>query len=572
MPQASRQTRQPEPQGDPRDAPPLEGEILGRDDRSYGGAAQALQTLTDADAGLAATLTRAEIDQQIATAKRYPRQITAVQQAITTLATLDQQTAQESIYVLPRGGKKITGPSVRFAEMVAQAWGNCRLASRVTNVGKTHIECTGIYHDLETNVAFAKAVTVRITKSNGQRYDDDMIGVASQAGISKALRNAILAGVPKGVWRKGFDQAQAVVAGTMETLGARRASMLAKMKEEFGAKPEDVFLVLGVGGQADITLGHMVALAGIYTSLQTQEARWADLVAEAQPNAGAATRQLADPKPAAAPKAAAAKPARPTATAAAQPAEPKQDTSASAPPASDDSPTAQSGPQASATAAPAGGAPDADDDADRLATAYEAGSEAYREGKGREACPADLEEDEAEQWLEAWDAAAGRDADQTGGDASAEQGAGAADDAAGADDSAMFEATDDADETQEANPDFLAFQQAVVAASEWDGVRAAVQALTKSAWWKAADGDARDGAYRMAWQGATAAGMALPDHRKEPAAFRLWLEATDDADAVEQAWFDLAGSAAYAKLPQPGKDDMVRAKKARQARIREAGQ
>lgn len=581
---AHEQARRPaaEPEGDPRDAPPLEGTVTMSDGTSYGGAAQALQTLTDADAGLAATLTRAEIDQQISTAKRYPRQVSAVQKSIESLATLDPETAQECIYVLPRGGKKITGPSVRFAEIVAQAWGNCRLASRVTNVGKTHLECTGIYHDLETNVAFAKAVTVRITKSNGQRYDDDMIGVASQAGISKALRNAILAGVPKGVWRKGFDKATAVIAGTQQTLAERRMAMVRKMGEEFDAKPAEIFQVLGVADLADVTIGHMVALAGIYTSLQTNEAKWPDLVAESAPNAGAAARTLttpakatpapakeepkpADPKPDA-PKKAAAKPA-----AAARPAEPKPDTSGSAPPASDDSPQDQSGQQDSATNAAAGGATDtAQDDADRLANAYEAGATAYADGQGRDTCPADLEEDEAESWLEAWDASAERDA-KPEGDAADQT---ATDDAAAgdaADDSGMFDAGDDGD-TVAADPDLLAYQSSLTNGADWAANRTALQTLTKSEYWKTAEQDDRNAAFRMAWQASVAAGHDLPDHRKDPAAFRCWLEAQDDADVIEKAWFDLASSAAYGKMAQPGRDDMVRSKKARQTAVRGAGQ
>lgn len=563
-----------QPEGDPRDAPPLEGDVTLSDGSTYGGAAQALQTLTDADAGLAATLTRAEIDQQISTAKRYPRSVSAVQKSIESLATLDAETAQECIYVLPRGGKKITGPSVRFAEIVAQAWGNCRLASRVTNVGKTHLECTGIYHDLETNVAFAKAVTVRITKANGQRYDDDMVGVASQAGIAKAMRNAILAGVPKGVWRKGMDKAVAVIAGTQETLAARRHAMVKKMGEEFGAKPAEVFQVLGVADLADVTIGHMVALAGIYTALQTNEAKWADLVAESAPNAGAAARTLTGggAKPAAPakeePKTDAPKP-----TAAAKPAtKATPSTTAQSPASSDASQT----PDPAAGDQQAGSAVgDVVDDADRLQAAYNAGADAYTAQEGRDTCPTDYEDDEAEQWLEAWDAAAERDL-RAGDDAATthEQGAQDAIDATatdGADDSGMFDAGGE-DDTPEADPALLAYQSSLLEPASWDAVRLAIQQLTKADYWKTADQAARDAAFRMAWQAAEAAKVDLPDHRKDPAAFRCWLEAQDDPDAIEKAWFDLASSTAYGKMPQPGRDDMVRAKKARQVVVRGAAQ
>ena len=85
----------------------------------------------DANASLAVTLARAEIDQQIATARALPRSIERAIKNIVTLSTLDEETAAECIYALPRGGKTIRGPSIRFAEIVASQWGNARVGSRV---------------------------------------------------------------------------------------------------------------------------------------------------------------------------------------------------------------------------------------------------------------------------------------------------------------------------------------------------------------------------------------------------------------------------------------------------------
>ena len=70
---------------------------------------------------LVATLTKAEIDQQIATAHAYPRSPAAARDRMIGLATLDDQMASECIYSVPRGGKQIRGPSIRFAEIVLSA-------------------------------------------------------------------------------------------------------------------------------------------------------------------------------------------------------------------------------------------------------------------------------------------------------------------------------------------------------------------------------------------------------------------------------------------------------------------
>src|SRR5690348_6841125 len=73
---------------------------------------------TDYSVALSA-VDRASIDMQIATAKQYPRSITAALREATELATLDEETAKTMLYALKRGGKVIPGPSVRLAEILA---------------------------------------------------------------------------------------------------------------------------------------------------------------------------------------------------------------------------------------------------------------------------------------------------------------------------------------------------------------------------------------------------------------------------------------------------------------------
>jgi hypothetical protein len=181
--------------------------------------------LTEAvDASLAVGLSRAEIDTQIATARRYPRQISRVAQSILSLATLDEETAEESMYALPRGGKPIQGPSIRFAEIVKTSYGNCRAAARVVHVDRVEkvVIAEGVFHDLETNTATRAEVRRRICDKYGKLYKDDMIIVTGNAACSIALRNAILGGVPKALWRKAYDAVQHTIAGDVKTLAETR--------------------------------------------------------------------------------------------------------------------------------------------------------------------------------------------------------------------------------------------------------------------------------------------------------------------------------------------------------------
>ena len=97
-------------------------------------------------------INRSEIDMQIATSKQYPRNIPEVLNKIATYATMDVETATDCFYVLRRGGSTIDGLSVRMAEIIAGAWGNMRVQTRIIgNDGKT-ITAQGVCHDLETNL------------------------------------------------------------------------------------------------------------------------------------------------------------------------------------------------------------------------------------------------------------------------------------------------------------------------------------------------------------------------------------------------------------------------------------
>src|ERR1700754_457466 len=82
--------------------------------------------MADAPMGNIAMIQGAEIDQQIATAKKYPRSLTKFVEQTKGLVAMDESIAESCIYALPRGGKMIKGPSARFAEIIASQWGNAR--------------------------------------------------------------------------------------------------------------------------------------------------------------------------------------------------------------------------------------------------------------------------------------------------------------------------------------------------------------------------------------------------------------------------------------------------------------
>ncbi len=188
---------------------------------------------------------RAEIDVQIATAKQYPRDVAKVLNTIRTYGQMDMETAQECFYSLSRGANPIEGLSVRFAEIVAGAWGNLRVGTRIIgNDGKT-ITAQGVAHDLETNLAVAVEVKRRITDKYGRTYSEDMQVVTGNAASAIAFRNAVLKVVPKAVTKKVTDEIKAVAMGSTKDIESRRKAMVDYIKK-MGITNEQILFYCGV--------------------------------------------------------------------------------------------------------------------------------------------------------------------------------------------------------------------------------------------------------------------------------------------------------------------------------------
>ncbi|MBR6250715.1 MAG: hypothetical protein IKR17_05925 [Bacteroidales bacterium] len=204
-----------------------------------------LEVQSVSSAEMLQAIDRAEIDVQIATAKKYPRNINEVLNAIRTYAQMDIETAQECFYSLSRAGNTIEGVSVRFAEIVAGAWGNLRVATRIIgNDGKT-ITAQGVCHDLQTNVAVSVEVKRRITGKDGRTFSEDMQVVTGNAASAIAFRNAVMKVVPKAITKKVTDEVKAVAIGTTKDIETRRKALIDYVKK-FSVTEEQVLFYCNV--------------------------------------------------------------------------------------------------------------------------------------------------------------------------------------------------------------------------------------------------------------------------------------------------------------------------------------
>lgn len=227
-----------------------------------------ITTVPTADALMA--LNRSEIDTQIATAKRWPRSIVQFKEQAMEMACLDEDTAATMFYALPRGGKKIEGPSVRLAEVVGSSWGNLRYGARIVAIDDKFITAQGACMDLEKNIAATVEVKRRITDKNNRRYNDDMIQVTGNAACSVALRNAIFKVVPFGLVKSIYENARLASIGKAKTMAERRASALDWFTKA-GATVEQVLEAIGKKGVDDITIEDLVTLTGLRTAIKDGE-------------------------------------------------------------------------------------------------------------------------------------------------------------------------------------------------------------------------------------------------------------------------------------------------------------
>jgi hypothetical protein len=219
------------------------------------------------ESGTLAILNKSEIDQQIATAHKYPRSLVAFRKEMLQMVTLTEKIAGECIYALPRDGKVIEGPSARFAEVAASAWGNARAGARVVNEGNDFVTAQGVFHDLERNVAITYEVQRRITDKNGKKYKPDMIGVTANAACSIALRNAILKGIPKAFWSEMYESARRASVGDIKSIANKRADAV-KAFVVYGIDQAQILARLGRTGVQDITVDDLVTLNGFLTAIK----------------------------------------------------------------------------------------------------------------------------------------------------------------------------------------------------------------------------------------------------------------------------------------------------------------
>ena len=231
-------------------------------------------TITEVqDASVIYNQDKAFIDVQIATAKTYPRNLKRAVDNSIAIVTMDQETASTCTYSLPRGGKPITGPTVHLAKILAQQWGNLRCEAKVVEIGQKQITSQAVAFDLENNLAIKVEVKRSIMSKNG-RFNDDMITVTGNAANAIALRNAILAVIPRAVVDKVYNEAKRTITGDLSDqtkLLAKRKKVFDGFKETYALTEQEILSAIGKAAVEHVTQDDLVVLIGIGQAIKDGE-------------------------------------------------------------------------------------------------------------------------------------------------------------------------------------------------------------------------------------------------------------------------------------------------------------
>jgi hypothetical protein len=179
--------------------------------------------------------------------------------------------AEAAEYEYPRSGQKVSGPSIRLAEVIAQAWGN--ISHGVVELEQKPGESTAMAFawDLETNTRVEKIFTVKHERKANNTIKvltdpRDIYELVANMG-ARRQRACILSVIPKDITEKALEECEKTLnGGNKEPISDRIMKMLDKFKE-FGVTKE--MIEARAGYKVDLfTEKDIVNLFKVYNSLK----------------------------------------------------------------------------------------------------------------------------------------------------------------------------------------------------------------------------------------------------------------------------------------------------------------
>lgn len=173
-----------------------------------------------------------EVQAQVVSAKKFPRNIGLVYDEIINACKI-KSLASVAEYLLPIGGRSITGPSVRIAEVVLQFYGNCEMSTKIIEDHDNHGIYESAFIDYEKNIKKSikyKITYTRYSRKGGHKKLEDHSDIKRAINRIAALheRDCLFKCVPKYIIDDALTQCRKTLQSSGETLPEIIKSMTQK--------------------------------------------------------------------------------------------------------------------------------------------------------------------------------------------------------------------------------------------------------------------------------------------------------------------------------------------------------
>ena len=195
-----------------------------------------------------------EVKGAIFLAKQFPRNIFQAEQRILD-SCKRTSLAEVAMYQYPRGGTKVSGPSIRLAEVLAQNWGNLSFGVKELEQREGESVAMAYAWDLETNVRQEKVFTVkhsRQAKGTLQKLTDprDIYELVASSG-ARRVRACVLGIIPGDIVDKAVVECEQTLKGNNKgPLKDRISNALKAFKEQHRVTQEMVEAKFGYNAES----------------------------------------------------------------------------------------------------------------------------------------------------------------------------------------------------------------------------------------------------------------------------------------------------------------------------------
>ncbi len=230
-----------------------------------------------------------EVQAAMVIAKKFPRD--EVESFNRIMRSCQRKSlAEQSMYEYPRGGTKVTGPSIRLAEALAQNWGNLDFGIIELEQRNGESQVMAYAWDLESNTRQTKIFSVphvRGTKNGNIPLTDprDIYEMVANQG-ARRLRACILGIIPGDVIDAAVEQCRdTLVKGEKEPLIDRVRKMAKAFEDAYSVTLPMIEKYLGCKAEA-FSENDFIRLKNVYKSLRDGMAKREDyfeLAAPAEP-------------------------------------------------------------------------------------------------------------------------------------------------------------------------------------------------------------------------------------------------------------------------------------------------